>query len=138
MTPPYAHWQVAPIVSAGLPPMRVCVAPFIHGATVAGMHGMGVSTPSAAAVAAATVGLARLVHMPKGGMFAPGTMSVIAAAGLPSTSTRAERQDDERRRCDAEAALQHAVAVAAGLPIGSSSLLVPSAPTASAARRPSS
>jgi hypothetical protein len=31
------------------------------------MHGMGVKTPKAAAVAAATVGLAKDEHIPKGG-----------------------------------------------------------------------
>src|SRR4051794_10846050 len=83
------------------------------------MQGMGVSTPSAAAVAAATVGLARLVHMPKGGMLAPGIMSVMAAAGLPSTSTRASGRTT---RVDGAMPKLHcsiAVAVAAGLPISS-------------------
>ncbi|MNG34964.1 hypothetical protein D3C84_1215890 [compost metagenome] len=47
------------------PSNKVGGPPGIHGVAVAGMHGIGVSTPSAAAVAAATVGLARLVHMPK-------------------------------------------------------------------------
>lgn len=51
---------------------------------------MGVRTPSAAAVAAATVGLARDVHMPNGGTLTTGAASVIVAAGRPSTSTRAD------------------------------------------------
>jgi hypothetical protein len=42
---------------------------------------MGVNTPSAAAVAAATVGFARDVHAPKGATFTMGAQSVIAAAG---------------------------------------------------------
>ncbi|EDX82857.1 hypothetical protein S7335_35 [Synechococcus sp. PCC 7335] len=37
-----------------------------------GMHGIGVSTPSAAAVAVATVGLANELHTPKGGILAMG------------------------------------------------------------------
>jgi hypothetical protein len=41
---------------------------------------MGVNTPSAAAVAAATAGLAGHWHMPKGGMFMIGTWSMIFAA----------------------------------------------------------
>jgi hypothetical protein len=49
---------------------------------------MGVKTPRAAAVAAATVGFDRLVHIPNGGMLTSGTMSAIVAAGLPSISTR--------------------------------------------------
>ncbi|MNN95372.1 hypothetical protein D3C81_2141630 [compost metagenome] len=55
-----------------LPSSTVGAPPGIHGAAVAGMQGMGVSTPMAAAVAAATVGLARLWHMPKVGMFTSG------------------------------------------------------------------
>jgi hypothetical protein len=54
---------------------------------VAGTQGIGVKTPSAALVAAATVGFARLVHIPNGGMFT-GVESVIAAAGRPSIITR--------------------------------------------------
>ena len=49
---------------------------------------MGVSTPSAAAVAAATSGLARLLHMPNVGMLT-GSEQVMLAAGVPSTITRA-------------------------------------------------
>ncbi len=48
-------------------------APGAHGAEVAGTQGIGVSTPSAAAVAAATVGFAREEHIPKGMMFFMGT-----------------------------------------------------------------
>ncbi len=39
--------------------MRTVGEPGIHGAVVFGMHGMGVSTPLAADVADATVGLAK-------------------------------------------------------------------------------
>jgi hypothetical protein len=41
---------------------------------------MGVNTPMAAAVAAATVGLAGDWHIPKGGMFDIGTWSMMLAA----------------------------------------------------------
>jgi hypothetical protein len=51
---------------------------------VTGMQGIGVRTPSAAAVAAATVGFAREMHMPKGGMFTIGAQSMIVAAGVPA------------------------------------------------------
>jgi hypothetical protein len=54
MTPPYAHWHVEPAVSAGEPPIKVLTAPGFHG-VVTGTHGIGVSTPSAALVAAATL-----------------------------------------------------------------------------------
>lgn len=48
-------------------------APGTQGAGVAGTQGIGVSTPIAAAVAAATVGLDGDWHMPNGGMFIMGT-----------------------------------------------------------------
>jgi hypothetical protein len=57
-------------------------APGTHGATVAGMQGIGVNTPSAAAVAEATSGLAMLMHMPNVGMFVIGAKSMIVAAGM--------------------------------------------------------
>src|SRR5581483_6641783 len=46
-------------------------------------HGMGVSTPSAAAVALATSGFSRLLHIPKVGTLSIGIMSIIVAAGMP-------------------------------------------------------
>src|SRR3546814_4595334 len=56
-------------------------APGTHGDVVAGMQGIGVSTPIAAEVAEATVGFASEVHMPNGMMFSIGTWSMIVAAG---------------------------------------------------------
>jgi hypothetical protein len=88
MTPAHEQLHIDGDVSAGMLPMSVFAAPGFHGPAGTGTHGIGVSTPSAAAVAAATVGLAKLVHMPNGGMFIIGTMSLIVAAGLPSMSTR--------------------------------------------------
>jgi hypothetical protein len=88
MTPPHAHTQVLGEVSTGRPPISVRVATGIHGPVGFGTQGIGVSTPSAAAVADATVGLASEVHMANGGMLASGTMSAIVAAGLPSITTR--------------------------------------------------
>jgi hypothetical protein len=87
MIPPQAQLQVEPAVNAGFPPTSVLTAPGFHG-VVTGTHGMGVNTPSAAAVAVATVGLDRLVHMPKGGTFTSGTESMMLAAGRPSIMTR--------------------------------------------------
>jgi hypothetical protein len=46
--------------------------PGTQGAGITGTQGIGVSTPKAAAVALATVGFAREVHIPKGGIFAMG------------------------------------------------------------------
>jgi hypothetical protein len=44
---------------------------------------MGVRTPSAAAVAAATIGLDGVLHIPNGGMFAIGLKSILLARGVP-------------------------------------------------------
>ena len=46
------------------------------------MQGIGVNTPRAAAVADATAGFARDVHIIKGGIFTNGLLSIILAAGL--------------------------------------------------------
>jgi hypothetical protein len=59
----------------------VVAAPGVHGEVVTGMQGIGVKTPSAAAVAEATVGLAIDMHMPKGGMLVMGIKSMMLAAG---------------------------------------------------------
>lgn len=45
------------------------------------MHGIGVKTPRAAAVAAATVGLAGDMHIPKLIMLSMGTKSTMVAGG---------------------------------------------------------
>jgi hypothetical protein len=50
----------------------------------AGKHGIGVNTPIAAADAAATIGFAIDEHMPNGGMFMLGLLSIIFAAGAPA------------------------------------------------------
>jgi len=88
ISPPKAQLQVEPETSAGFPPSVVRGAPGFHGPTTAGTQGIGVSTPRAALVAAATVGFDRLVHIPNGGMLTPGAMSEIVAAGRPSIVTR--------------------------------------------------
>lgn len=86
MTPPQLHMHFAVMLMAGFPAMRVVGTGGTHGA-VTGTHGIGVRTPRAAAVAAATVGLAIEEHMPKVGMLTIGAESVTVAAGLPSTMT---------------------------------------------------
>jgi hypothetical protein len=88
ITPPHAQLHSEPAVNAGAPPIFVRSAPGFHGPALTGTHGIGVSTPSAAEVAAATVGFDKLVHIPNGGMFTIGAMSLIVAAGLPSMNTR--------------------------------------------------
>jgi hypothetical protein len=87
MIPPHAQLQVEPRVRAGIPPIMVCAAPGVHG-VVTGTHGIGVKTPNAAEVAAATVGLVSVVHIPNGGMFTIGALSTMFAPGTPSIMTR--------------------------------------------------
>jgi len=55
--------------------------PGAQGAVVTGRHGIGVNTPSAAAVALATVGLAREEHIPNGKIFTIGLLSKILQNG---------------------------------------------------------
>jgi hypothetical protein len=76
------HLEV--LFSAGMLPIFTVAEPGAQGALVAGMHGMGVNTPKAAAVAEATVGFAIDEHMPNVGMFTIGTWSMMLAAGAPA------------------------------------------------------
>ena len=73
-------------VMHGFPPANTGV-PVGSQLAVAGMQGWGVNTPSAAAVAAATCGLAKELHNPKGAMLTIGAASVNVATGLPSINT---------------------------------------------------
>jgi hypothetical protein len=89
MTPPQAHttrdvWPWVGILAIN----RVGLLG-TQGAGITGRHGMGTNTPKAAAVAAATMGLAKDMHIPKGGMLAMGFCSIILAAGFLHTITRA-------------------------------------------------
>ena len=81
--PPQLHVHMEELFNAGMPPSRTVAAPGDQGATVTGMHGIGVNTPKAAAVAAATVGFEGDMHMPNGGMFTVGLLSMMLAAGAP-------------------------------------------------------
>jgi len=81
ITPPQIHINCEVLSSVGKLPNSTVGAPGTHGAGVLGMQGMGVSTPMAAAVAAATVGFAGDMHMPKGMMFTIGTLSMMLASG---------------------------------------------------------
>ena len=72
ITPPQLHMHLHVLFTAGFPPTSTVGLPGAQGADVTGMQGIGVSTPSAAAVAAATCGFAMEVHMPKGIMFTIG------------------------------------------------------------------
>lgn len=81
ITPPYEHIHIEVEVSAGEPQILTVSEPGFHGAIVSGIHGIGVNTPIAAAVAAATVGFAGELHIPKGTIFFIGVLSPIVAAG---------------------------------------------------------
>lgn len=76
------HMSFELLFKAGKFPKSTVGEPGAHGADIAGIHGIGVNTPSAAAVAEATVGLAIELHIPKGRIFAIGTLSMILAAGI--------------------------------------------------------
>jgi hypothetical protein len=58
------------------------VAPGIHGEVVTGTQGAGEKTPSLAAVAAATVGLDMVPHIPNVGMLTIGANAWMFAAGV--------------------------------------------------------
>jgi hypothetical protein len=73
IVPDQLHEHVESLVRAGWFPIKVLDAPGDHGAVVIGMHGIGVSTPSAAAVAAATIGFAVDWHIPNGRILTMGT-----------------------------------------------------------------
>lgn len=79
MMPPQLHMSLEAPVRAGLPPINSFGLPGIQGPAITGIQGMGVSTPKAAAVALATFGLARLLHMPKGIIFTMEMLSMIDA-----------------------------------------------------------
>src|SRR5436190_22529199 len=81
MTPAYAHISFEVLSSAGKLASSTVGAPGAHGAGITGTQGIGVKVPSAAAVAAATAGLAGDLHMPNGTMLTIGLLSMMLAAG---------------------------------------------------------
>jgi len=84
ITPAHVHISLHVSLSAGISPSNTVGAPGVQGAGVTGTQGIGVNTPIAAAVADATAGLAKLVHIPNGMMFTNGLLSMtLAAAMLP-------------------------------------------------------
>ena len=62
--------------------------PGTQGPAGTGVQGIGVNTPRAAAVAAATDGFARLVHIAKGITFMKGMLSIMVAAGCFAAFTQ--------------------------------------------------
>jgi len=75
---PTAQTSDESVVSAGFPPTIILGLPGVHVPAGAKEQGCGVSTPRAAAVAAATAGFASEEHIPKG----PSCTSAI----VPTTS----------------------------------------------------
>jgi hypothetical protein len=73
-------------LSAGLFAIITVGTPGTQGALVAGIHGIGVKTPRAAAVAAATVGFAIDWHITKGIIFFIGILSIMVAKGIVVTT----------------------------------------------------
>ena len=84
--PPYMQVSLLSLLSAGNPPTVTVDEPGDHGASVSGTHGIGVSTPSAAAVAEATIGFAKDEHITKLGTFTNGLLSIIVAIGVEVTT----------------------------------------------------
>jgi len=70
--PAHVHISVDVLSRVGMLASITVGAPGVQGATVTGMQGMGVSTPNAAVVAAATAGLAGDMHIPNGMIFTIG------------------------------------------------------------------
>jgi hypothetical protein len=66
ITPANEHIHLLELFNAGKLAIITVGEPGIHGAAVAGVQGIGVNTPKAAAVAAATAGLAGDLHIPNG------------------------------------------------------------------------
>ena len=73
------------LLSAGLPAINTVALPGAQGADIDGIHGQGVKTPSAAAVAEATVGFDKDVHIPNGIILTIGLLSIILAIGIVVT-----------------------------------------------------
>lgn len=72
MMPPQLHMHFDVLLSAGKLPHSTVGEPGVQGAAMTGTHGIGVKAPMAAAVAAATCGLASDWHMPNGKMLTMG------------------------------------------------------------------
>ena len=87
MTPAHMHISVDVLSSVGISASKTVGAPGTHGATVIGMQGIGVNTPIAAAVAAATIGFAGDMHMANGMMLTIGMKSMMLASGTSSVIT---------------------------------------------------
>src|SRR5438876_4574808 len=79
--PAQLHISIELLFNAGWFASVTVGEPATHGDGVTGMHGIGVSTPIAAAVAAATIGLDGDWHIPNGMILTIGMWSWMLAAG---------------------------------------------------------
>jgi hypothetical protein len=86
--PPHMHISLQVLFSAGCLPTITVGEPGAQGAVVTGKHGMGVRTPLAAEVAAATWGFESVLHIPNGAMLSTGLLSWMLAAGCEEAITR--------------------------------------------------
>lgn len=86
MIPAYAHIALEILVKAGFPDTKTVGLPGDQGAVIMGIQGCGVNTPNAAAVAEATAGFAKDVHIPNVGKFIA-VLSIIDAKGREHPST---------------------------------------------------
>ena len=75
------------LLRAGMPPTSTVALPGTQVPAGTGTQGIGVRTPSAAAVAAATAGFAIDEHIPNGMTLAIGLQSAMFAAGTLLQST---------------------------------------------------
>jgi len=88
ITPPKTQLHFEVEFSAGIFATMTVGDPGAQGAGVTGVHGPGVSTPSAAAVSEAVAGFDSDMHTPNGMMFMNGLLSMMLAIGFFSAVTR--------------------------------------------------
>ena len=82
MLPNHMHEHFESEVNAFCSAISAPEAPGDQGAFTTGMQGIGVSTPIAAEVAAATCGFAWVLHIPKGAMLSIGMLSITVAGSV--------------------------------------------------------
>ena len=87
ITPPHIYMHLSLDETTGIPANKHVGFVAIHGATIEGTQGIGVKTPMAAAVAEATVGFDKVVHIPNVAILTIGTKSVMVAIGNPAANT---------------------------------------------------
>jgi hypothetical protein len=88
ITPAHIHINFDVLFKAGTLASKTVGDPVTQGPGITGTQGIGVNTPIAAAVAEATVGFAKDIHIPKGRIFTIGLLSIMLAAGIAEVNTR--------------------------------------------------